>query len=326
MAFYLVTGGCGFIGSHLVDALIRLGHGVHVLDDLSSGSRANLAPAASLVVGDIRDPDVVRRAFNGVDGCFHLAAVASVNRYDEAWPYAHEVNLSGALTVFRQAALARPGAAIPVVYASSAAVYGDSCKKPVAEERMPRPINAYGADKAACELHAGAMARASKAPLTGLRFFNVYGPRQNPASMYSGVVSIFCDRILRGEPVDMFGDGRQTRDFIHVSDVVEYLLRAMESPSADGEVFNVCTGNAIAIADLGGLIAELAQSQFKARHHPARKGDIRYSVGDPSRAVAQFGYLAEKSLRQGLSALLAELGTARPERALPRAVAMEAGR
>lgn len=325
MSVYLVTGGCGFIGSHLVDALIRLGHRVRALDDLSSGNRANLNPAASLIVGDIRDAEVVRRALDDVDGCFHLAAVASVNRYQEQWPYAHAVNLAGALNVFRQASLARSRAAVPVVYASSAAVYGDASRKPASEDMRLQPINAYGADKAACELHAGAMARASKVPLTGLRFFNVYGPRQNPASMYSGVVSIFCDRLLRGEAVDIFGDGRQTRDFIHVSDVVEYLLRAMESPSTEGEVFNVCTGNTITIADLGELIAELGGVDFKPRHHAARKGDIRHSVGDPSRAVAQFGYLAETALRQGLGTLLAEINPARPVGALPRAVAMQAG-
>jgi len=326
MAFYLVTGGCGFIGSHLVEALIGLEHSVRVLDDLSSGSRANLTQHAELLVGDVRDPRVVRRALGDVDGCFHLAAIASVSRYHEEWSYAHDVNLSGTLNVFREASLMRAGGAIPVVYASSAAVYGEAGKTRVAEDTPLRPINAYGADKAACELHAGVMTREAKVPLTGLRFFNVYGPRQNPASMYSGVVSIFCDRMLRGEAVDIFGDGRQTRDFIHVSDVVEYLLRAMNAPSTDGGVFNVCSGNAIAIADLGELIAEQRGCKFKARFLPPRPGDIRNSVGDPSRAVMQFGYLAETSLPRGLNALIPELGRMDRQEASACAVVMQAGR
>lgn len=325
MAYYLVTGGCGFIGSHLVDALIGLGHSVRVLDDLSSGTRANLAASAELLVGDVRDAGVVRGALGEVDGCFHLAAIASVNRYQEQWPYAHEVNLAGALNVFRETSLARPGRVIPVVYASSAAIYGEASKIPVTEETPCRPVNAYGADKAACELHAGAIARAASVPITGLRLFNVYGPRQDPASMYSGVVSIFCDRILRGEPVNIFGDGRQSRDFIHVSDVVEYLLRAMESPSADGGVYNVCTGNAITIADLGALIAELAGHKFKARFHRAWTGDIRNSAGDPSRAVTQFGYLAQTTLRQGLGALLPTLGAASRRKATTQILTAQAG-
>jgi len=325
MAFYLVTGGCGFIGSHLVEALIGLEHSVRVLDDLSSGSRANLTQHAELLVGDVRDPRVVRRALGDVDGCFHLAAIASVSRYHEEWSYAHDVNLSGTLNVFREASLMRAGGAIPVVYASSAAVYGEAGKTRVAEDTPLRPINAYGADKAACELHAGVMTREAKVPLTGLRFFNVYGPRQNPASMYSGVVSIFCDRMLRGEAVDIFGDGRQTRDFIHVSDVVEYLLRAMESPSTDGAVYNICTGNPIAIADLGELIAELRGCEFKAKFRPPRAGDIRRSTGDPSRAVMQFGYLAETTLRQGLGTLLPALGAASTRKASTEPLAAHAG-
>jgi UDP-glucose 4-epimerase len=144
--------------------------------------------------------------------------------------------------------------------------------------------------------------------------------------MYSGVVSVFCDRMLRGEVVEIFGDGRQMRDFIHVSDVVEYLLRAMEAPSVDGDVFNVCTGNPIAIAELGKLIAELRRCEFKARFHPPRQGDIRNSAGDPSRAVMQFGYLPEMSLRRGLGEFLSTLGSVRKREAPRHALAVPAGR
>ena len=307
MSLYLVTGGCGFIGSHLVDALIERGSSVRVLDDLSSGNRANLAPAATLVVGDVRDPDVVRQALMGVDGCFHLAAIASVARYETDWRYAHEVNLFGSINIFQQAvSAAHP---IPIVYASSAAVYGEGRGLPAREDIPVRALNSYGADKAACELHASVIARGNSRPVTGLRFFNVYGPRQDPASMYSGVVSIFLRRMLRDEPIEIYGDGKQTRDFVHVSDVVEYMMRAMESQS--GGIYNVCTGNPTTIVELGVLLADLCGREFRARYQPARPGDIRDSCGDPSLAVAEFGYLPARTLREGLVELISASSSGR---------------
>ena len=305
MALFLVTGGCGFIGSHLAGALVSGGHQVRVLDDLSAGSPDNLPPAATLVAGDVRDPDIVERALEGVDGCFHLAAVVSVTRCQQEWDYAHQVNLTGALNVLRRATGGREP--VPVVYASSAAVYGDARELPASEETPVRPINAYGADKAACELHAGAIARATGASLTGLRFFNVYGPGQDPASVYAGVVSIFCERLMKGETVDIYGDGRQTRDFIHVSDVVRALLNAMQMAPAGSHVFNVCTGKAHSVTALAKCVAKVSGTRLEMRFHPGRTGDIEHSVGDPSHAAAGLKFRARLPLSSGLRDLLATL-------------------
>jgi UDP-glucose 4-epimerase len=305
MAFFLVTGGCGFIGSHLAHALVSDGHRVRVLDDLSSGNPSYLPRDATLVVGDIRDNEIVGQALEGVDGCFHLAAVVSVTLCEQRWEHAHEVNLTGALNVFRQANSGpKP---VPVVYASSAAVYGDAQELPAREEMPPHPINAYGADKTACELHAAAIARATGGSLTGLRFFNVYGPRQDPASAYSGVVSIFCERLIKGEAVDIYGDGTQTRDFIHVSDVVQALLTAMERAPAGSRVFNVCTGKVHSLTALAKCVAKLCATRAEMRFHPARKGDIQHSKGDPTHAAAGLNFRARVSLSTGLRELIATL-------------------
>ena len=195
MATYLVTGGCGFIGSHLCSALRGAGHRVRVLDDLSTGVAANLAPGADLVRGDVADAGLVRRAMDGAAGCFHLAAIASVERGTRDWLGTHRVNLSGAVAVLEAAA--RLGG-VPVVYASSAAVYGDCEALPLAEDAPTRPLSAYGADKLGCEQHARVAGVVHGVPTLGLRFFNVFGPRQDPGSPYSGVISIFCERLSRG--------------------------------------------------------------------------------------------------------------------------------
>jgi UDP-glucose 4-epimerase len=170
-----------------------------------------------------------------------------------------------------------------------------------------QPINAYGADKASCELHAAAIARTTGASITGLRFFNVYGPGQDPSSIYSGVVSVFCERLLKGQPVDIYGDGRQTRDFIHVSDVVRALLKVMESPVVGGEVYNVCTGVPLSVAALAKTIAIVCGTRLKTRFHPARDGDIQHSVGDPAYAAAQLDYRAKMSVTEGLGDLISTL-------------------
>ena len=184
MSLYLVTGGAGFIGSHLCDALIARGDSVRVLDDLSTGRRANLPEGAELIVGDIADPETAWRATEGVDGCFHLAAIASVERATKDWLGTHRANLTGAITIFD--AIRRHGTKVPVVYASSAAVYGDCRTIPIRETAARRPLSAYGADKYGCELHAITASHVHGIPTVGLRFFNVYGPRQDPKSPYSG--------------------------------------------------------------------------------------------------------------------------------------------
>ena len=308
MANYLVTGGCGFIGSHLVDALIAAGDRVVVLDDLSTGTRDNLNPGADLVVGDICDAPLVKRLMAGMDGCFHLAAVASVERSVEAWTETHQVNLSGTISVFEAAKDASDGGPVPVVYASSAAIYGDNASMPLSEKALPRPLTAYGADKLGCELHARVGHLVHQVPSMGMRFFNVYGPRQDPRSPYSGVISIFIDRICRGEPIKIFGDGEQCRDFIYVGDVVRFLRGAMQATTDKQDVLNVCTGRMVTINQLAQAVARLSGQPLRVDHQTPRHGDIRISLGDPKRAARILGVVAETELGQGLRHTIAALG------------------
>jgi UDP-glucose 4-epimerase len=302
MSTYLVTGGAGFIGSHLCDALVQRGDVVRVLDDLSTGSRDNLPSGVTLIEADIADPDAMRAAIEGVDGAFHLAAIASVARGVTDWLGTHRSNLTGTITLFD--AIRRGGAPIPVVYASSAAVYGDCPTVPIAEDADRRPLSAYGADKYACELHARVASHVHGIPTTGLRFFNVYGPRQDPRSPYSGVISIFCERIARGAPVEVYGDGEQTRDFVFVADVVATLLAAMLRPAHDAPVFNVCTGAPTTVLALARTIAELDGTALDVRHAAPRAGEIRHSTGTPHRARAAFGLGEPVPLRTGLRKVL----------------------
>ncbi len=307
MSRYLVTGGCGFIGSHLCDALLAQGHAVRVLDDLSTGRRENLPPAVELIVGDVGDAALAAHALDGVSGCFHLAAIASVERGLHDWPGTHRVNLSA--TVGLLDAIRRLPAPVPFVYASSAAVYGDcggDCDRlPLDEDAPVRPLSAYGADKLGCELHARVAAHAFAVPTTGLRFFNVYGPRQDPRSPYSGVISIFCDRLRRGAAIDLYGDGGQTRDFVFVADVIAALVAAMRRAAAGAAVFNVCTGRATSVQALAGTIAGLLGVHAEIRQLGPRVGEVRHSVGDPARGRAALGLGAPTPLDRGLAATLA---------------------
>ena len=303
MATYLVTGGCGFIGSHLCEALLRDGAEVRVLDDLSSGSLGNLPPGVEMVRGDVADAAAVQAAMRGVEGCFHLAAVASVERSRHDWLGTHRTNRSGAIAVFDTARRAgsRP---VPVVYASSAAVYGDCASLPIREDAEKHPSSAYAADKYGCELHARIACELHGVPAIGLRFFNVYGPRQDPASPYSGVISIFCDRLRRGQPIDVFGDGSQTRDFIFVEDVVTALLAAMQRRPAAPAVFNICSGRQTSVLELAQAIGRLCGRTPEIRHHPRRTGEIVHSCGDGSAARRRLALLPATDLRIGLWATL----------------------
>jgi UDP-glucose 4-epimerase len=296
MASYVVTGGCGFIGSHLVDALVADGHRVHILDDLSTGDGSRVPDGARLTVGDVADAGLVREVMAEADGCFHLAAIASVQRGNEDWLGTHAANLTGAIAVFDAARQRK----CPVVYASSAAIYGDNDAVPLDEDVAPRPLTAYGADKLGCELHARVATLQHGVPTVGLRFFNVYGPRQDPASPYSGVIAIFAARIAAGQSVSVFGDGLQTRDFVYVGDVVRHLRAAMDKSGLAPAVFNVCTGRQITIVELAQTIAEVDGSQARIEHAPPRPGDIRISGGNPAQATAALGVSATTSLLDGL--------------------------
>lgn len=309
MAHYLITGGCGFIGSHLADRLLADGHRVTILDNLSSGRLENKPSAAKLVVGDVADPDAVREAMagdagEGVDGVFHLAAVASVQKSRELWAETHRTNLLGTVTVFEAARDAKRGGPIPVVYASSAAIYGDNSNTPLNEDELPRPLSAYGVDKLGCEMHARVAWTIQGVPTVGFRFFNVYGPRQDPMSPYSGVISIFARRVARGEDVEIHGDGQQVRDFVFVGDVVRILALAMERRFAGAQVYNLCTGRATSLVMLLEVLQELCGSKVRRSHTEPRAGDIRVSIGDPSLLRSTFDTVCQVGLLQGLSATL----------------------
>jgi UDP-glucose 4-epimerase len=307
MPSYLVTGGCGFIGAHLCRSLLRDGHQVRVLDDLSSGRRANLPDGVELIVGDIADPSCLAAGLAGVDGCFHLAAIASVAAGVADWAGTNRVNLGGAIALFDAIAKAPGAARVPVVYASSAAVYGDARDLPVTEAVPKRPLSAYGADKYAVELHAGVATHLHGIPTVGLRFFNVYGPMQDPASPYSGVISIFCDRLRARQPVTIFGDGEQTRDFVTVADAVAALRAAMQRLPDGAPAFNVCSGTAISIRTLAATIGDLLGQAPELVFRPARDGEIRHSLGAFEHARAALGLAVPTSLRDGLEPVLAWL-------------------
>jgi UDP-glucose 4-epimerase len=303
MSSFLVTGGAGFIGSHLCDALVARRDTVRVLDDLSSGHRRNLPASATLIVGDVADSAFVAHSLDGVDGCFHLAAIPSVEKGVTDWVGTHRTNLTGTITVFD--AIRCQDRRIPVVYASSAAVYGDVATLPITETEPCAPLSAYGADKYGCELHARVASHVHGIPTVGLRFFNVFGPRQDPKSPYSGVISVFCERIAAGLPIAIFGDGQQTRDFVNVADVVRTLLAAMALRPADSPVFNVCSGVPTSVEALAQLVAQLAGKNLNAQMRPPRAGEIRHSLGASARADAVFGIEGRVPLRVGLGEVLA---------------------
>ena len=311
MACFLVTGGAGFMGSHLVNALLDQGHGVRVLDDLSSGNPNNLSPRVEFIHGDVTDKRAVELAFEGVEGCFHLAAIASVVRSNREWLRTHEVNLGGTINIFEQARLLRSRRKIPIVYASTAAIYGDCSTVPIGEQGPVAPLSAYGADKCACELHARVAGAVHGIPTIGLRFFNLYGPRQDPRSPYSGVITIFANQLANGEPVEIFGDGEQIRDFTYVGDAVAALCRALPAASTSAPVFNICTGKGTTVRALADAMASLYRTEVVANYRPARAGEVRVSIGDFRLAAAKLDFRAVTALADGLAMTL-DLPRSRP--------------
>lgn len=300
MAKILVTGGCGFIGSHLCEALLDRGDDVRVLDDLSTGSLDNLPDGADLLHGDINRRDDLTEALEGMEACIHLAAIASVARCLADWPGTHRTNLSASITLMDEAS--RRG--IPVVYASSAAAYGRGNMLPLEEHAAALPLSCYGADKLGCEQHARAAGLTHGLMSAGLRFFNVYGPGQDPGSPYSGVISIFCERLRQGRPIEIHGDGSQTRDFIFVGDVVAALLAALPLASQTAPVVNVCTGQATSVLHLAEILGELHGVRPVIQRRPSRAGDIEHSVGSPLLARRLLGLDEPRALADGLRTLL----------------------
>jgi len=317
MGCYLITGGAGFIGSHLAESLIADGHRVRVLDNFFSGRVENLPSAGvELIRADVTQQEAVGDALDGVDGCFHLAAIASVEYCRKEWLRSHAVNLSGTITILDEVRKAqhRTGRVIPVVYASSAAVYGNTSQVPISEETPTDPVNAYGVDKLGCEMHAAVGGRIHDLAVVGLRFFNIYGPRQDPNSPYSGVVSIFSRQIFEGAPIEIHGDGTQVRDFVYVADAVRALRRAMRlAVPKEPLVFNVCTGTGTRIIELARTIAQVRGVPFAPRYITSRIGDVRMSIGDPRKARRDLGFSAKIELAQGLAQTLAVIPPAASE-------------
>ena len=300
----LVTGGAGFIGSWLVDTLIDNGHEVVVLDDFSSGHRDNLANAAgsgrfTLLTGSVTDPDACRNACEGIDRVFHLAALTSVHRSIAEPDHTHEINTGGTVTLF---IAARDAGVKRIVWASSTAVYGNPERLPVVESLPVAPLSPYAATKAAGEQYARAFSEVYKMQIIGLRYFNVYGPRQDPDSDYAAVIPVFVRKALNGERPVIYGDGNQTRDFVFVRDVVTANLRAaFDAPdSVGGAVYNIGTGTAVSILDLWRTIAAIENMSPEPEFAPQRPGEVRDSVADITAAHAAFGFAPITDLQAGL--------------------------
>jgi nucleoside-diphosphate-sugar epimerase len=301
----LVTGGAGFIGSHLVEALLADGCRVTVLDNLSTGHRHNiddLGDRIDFVEGDIRDDRLLDKVIKGCEVVFHQAAVVSVTLSVQDPSHSCEVNDLGTVRVLDAA---RRNGVRRVVMASSSAIYGDDPRLPKIEDMVPKPLSPYAVQKLTGEVYASVFKDLYGLETVCLRYFNVFGPRQDPSSPYSGVISIFMTRASAGQAPTIYGDGGQTRDFIYVKDVVRANLMAATEPSAAGGVFNVGTGSSIRIHDLWSLIGELSDVQIEPVFGPPRDGDIRDSVSDISKIGGALGFSPQVELRQGLIDTLA---------------------
>ena len=300
MAQFLVTGGSGFIGSHLCRKLLGEGHGVRVLDNLSSGKRANLSDVAGDIdfhEADLRDEGVVQRAVKGVEYILHHAAVASVQTSVEEPLKEQQINSVGTLNLLeaaRQAGVRR------VVFAASAAAYGNDPRVPKREDMRPTPESPYAISKLAGEYYCGVYDRLYGLETVCLRYFNVYGPRQDPASPYSGVISIFAKRMLNGLIPLVHGDGLQTRDFVSVYDVVAANMLAHQVESARGQVYNIGSGRRSSLMDLLTALNSVLSSDIQAEFVEARAGDVRDSLADISKAQSDLGYRPSMDLQRGL--------------------------
>jgi nucleoside-diphosphate-sugar epimerase len=302
---YLVTGGAGFIGSHITQSLLESGSSVRVLDNFSTGKRENVQALTSqfngnlleVLEGDVRDASRVKEAVRGVDVIFHEAAFVSVPQSMQDPQECFDVNITGTSLLFDAA---RKAGVRRVVIASSAAVYGESDALPLVEDTPLQPMSPYAVSKRVDEMYAELFTNAFWFKVVALRYFNVYGPRQRPDSMYAAAVPIFARRLLDGKPVTIYGDGGQTRDLINVQDAVRANLIASEHPNAAGKVFNVCTGIETRLLDLLNVMYELFPNAPKPEFIAPRAGDIYRSVGSPQKASDTIGFKAQVSLAQGL--------------------------
>ncbi|MEZ5363293.1 MAG: SDR family oxidoreductase [Bryobacterales bacterium] len=310
----LVTGGAGFIGSSLVRGLVAT-EGVEriaVLDDLSSGKRENLAEVANrveLIEGDVRDRELLDRTVAGADTIFHLAAIASVPKTIEQPDAGHEVNLEATFRLLRSAVDHR---ARRVVFAASAAAYGNAPGLPKREDMTPDPQSPYAVQKLAGEMYLRTFFDCFGLETVSLRFFNVYGPRQDPSSPYSGVLSIFSDCLLARRAPTIFGTGEQSRDFIFVDDIVQALLLAARSPNAPGRLYNCGTGRRVSLLEVWEIMQRVEGVELPPRFGPARSGDVEHSEADISRARSELGFAPAVTIEEGLRRTLAWVRASRP--------------
>lgn len=298
---YVVTGGAGFIGSHIAEALSGE-HEVVVIDDLSTGHRENIQDFnVKFIEGSVTDLPLLQEAFRGADGIFHQAAIASVPKSVDDPLDTHTVNETGTLNVLLAA---RDAGVKKVVFASSSAVYGEEPTLPKHEEMIPAPVSPYAVSKLTGEYYAAVFSRLFGLKTVALRYFNVFGPRQDPSSQYSGVISIFTDRVKSGEAVTIHGDGGQTRDFVYVADVVQANLLAMEQDVTG--VFNIACGRQTDLNTLARSVMEAAGRTVPVEYGPVRQGDVRHSLADISRAHETLGWTPEWTLVKGLGEMLSQ--------------------
>jgi UDP-glucose 4-epimerase len=300
MALYLVTGGAGFIGSHLVDRLLNQGEGARVLDNLDTGKKENLANSIKEIdfrKGDIRDSKAVKKAVKGVDYVLHIAAQRSVPRSINNPLSSNEVNVQGTLNVLW---LAKEAGVRRVVYASSSSVYGNSQTMPLKESYPPAPISPYAVSKLVGEYYCEVFYRIYGLETVSLRYFNVFGPRQDPHSQYANVVPLFINAGLEGKSVEVHWDGLQSRDFTYIENTVNATLLAATVPGVAGKVFNVGSGRDYSVLDLLKTVERILDRPINYTHTPARKGDVRRTLADVSQAERLLGYKASVGFEEGL--------------------------
>src|SRR6476469_7810349 len=299
MSHYLVTGGAGFIGSHLSEELVRRGNQVRVLDNLSTGKRKNLEhiPGVEFIEGDLADPDACARAVQGVDYVLHQAAIPSVPRSVKDPVTSNRANIDGSLNIL---VAARDAGVKRLVYAGSSSAYGDTPTLPKREDMPTRPLSPYALQKLVAEQYCQMFTRLYGLETVTIRYFNVFGPRQDPGSPYSGVISLFSTSLLEGRQPMVYGDGEQTRDFTYVANVVDGVLRACTAPGASGEVLNVATGGRISLNELLRTMNKIVGTNLAARYAEARAGDVRDSQADITKARRLLGYEPIVQLEEGL--------------------------
>lgn len=297
---YLVTGGAGFIGSHIVERLVSMGKSVRVFDNFSFGSKENLngiGERVEMLSGDLLDLDAVQRAMKGVQVVFHQAALRSVPFSVEHPSLVNRVNVEGTLNVLTAARDAKVGR---VVFASSSSVYGEEKKLPSSEQQLPRPISPYAVSKLAGEYYCQAFTGLYGLETVSLRYFNVFGPRQDPNSQYAAVIPRFILWAMRGEPLEVHGDGFQSRDFTYIDNVVDANLLAAASRQAIGGVFNVGQSETHTLLDLIALVQRVLRKELRWFHTKARPGDVRQTLADLSQSRRHLGYHPRSSFEEGI--------------------------